>query len=261
MPKFDINGLSLHYQLKGEGEPLLLLHGLGSSSNEWAAQVEFFANRYQTITVDLRGHGQSDKPAGPYSMPMFAADVIALLDHLNIHSVHIVGLSMGGMIAFELALMIPDRTCSMTIVNSGPAVVPRTLKEHWSLLRRRLLVKFANMRKIGEVLAPRMLPQSEREADRQYVIEQWAKNDKAAYTHSFNAIVGWSVAERISEISCPSLIVASDNDYTPVAVKEAYMADMPNAELAVIKDAHHAVNFEHPEAFNQVLDAFLNKCG
>ena len=182
-----------------------------------------FASRYQTIVVDLRGHGQSDKPAGPYSMPMFAADVIALLDHLNINEVHIVGLSMGGMVAFELALAIPDRTLSMTIVNSGPAVVPRTLKERWFLWQRRLLVKFADMRKIGEVLAPRLLPHPEREADRQYVIEQWAKNDKAAYTHSFNAIVGWSVAERIGEIHCPSLIIASDNDYTPVAVKEAYL--------------------------------------
>jgi len=91
------------------------------------------------------------------------------------------------------------------------------------------------------------------------LIERWAENDKRAYLASFRAIMGWSVVERLGEIGCPVLVVAADQDYTPVAFKEAYAANLPHAELAVISDSRHLTPVDRPEQFNEALLAFLSK--
>lgn len=111
--------IALYYETHGDGAPLLLIHGLGSSTLDWAPQVAHFSERFRVITLDVRGHGRSDKPPGPYSVPIFAGDLVELLDALHIESAHLAGISMGGMIAFQLAVDAPQRVRSLTIVNSG----------------------------------------------------------------------------------------------------------------------------------------------
>src|SRR6266545_4358239 len=96
MPKVQCNDINLYYEVNGKGQPLLFIHGLGSSARDWESQVQEFSRTYQVITFDLRGHGQSDKPAGPYTMSMFASDAAALLKRLGIESANVVGLSLGG---------------------------------------------------------------------------------------------------------------------------------------------------------------------
>jgi pimeloyl-ACP methyl ester carboxylesterase len=190
-------------------------------------------------------------------MPLFARDVIALLDYLKIDKVHMVGLSMGGMIAFQLAVDYPQRFHSMTIVNSGPAVVPKTFKDRVGVWMRFIIVRTMGMRKMGETLAPRLFVDPDQENLRQTFIQRWAENDSRAYLDSLRAIVGWTVEDKIKNITLPTLIVASDQDYTPVSAKEAYIAKMQNVKLEVIPNAHHAVAGERPDAFNQVVDRFI----
>src|SRR5690349_17167122 len=103
MPFAKVNNVQLYYELDGDdSKPVVLfLHGLGSSVRDWEYQVTHFAQNYRVLLIDMRGHGRSEKPAGPYSMRQWAADVVALLDHLKIDKAHVVGLSMGGMIAFQ----------------------------------------------------------------------------------------------------------------------------------------------------------------
>lgn len=119
MPTINLENVSLYYEEQGAGEPLLLLHGLGSNGRSWEYQVEPFARQYRVIVPDVRGHGRSAKPTGPYSVSQFANDIFNLLDHLQIDRFHLVGLSMGGMIGFQMAVDRPERLKSMTIVNSG----------------------------------------------------------------------------------------------------------------------------------------------
>ena len=85
MPTTRSNGIDLHYETAGQGEPVLLLHGLGSRSEDWQLQVPALAERYRVVTADMRGHGRTSKPSGPYSVPMMAADVLGLLDLSLIH--------------------------------------------------------------------------------------------------------------------------------------------------------------------------------
>ena len=257
MPTFNNGDINLYYELMGEGDCLLLIHGLGSSTRDWEMQVPYFANKYRILTVDVRGHGRSDKPPGPYSVKQFADDIDVLLRGLAVPAAHIVGVSMGGMIAFQLAVDHPELVKSMVIVNSGPELIPRTFKEKLAIWQRFLILRFMGMRKMAEVLAPRLFIKEEQAALRQEFIERWAENDKRAYIDSMRALVGWSVMDQIGTIDAPVLVLTADEDYTPVSIKEAYLDKLPHARLLVIEDSRHATPLEQPDAFNTAVMDFL----
>ncbi len=258
MPILKIDHFEMHYKINGEGDPILFIHGLGSSGRDWQEQIPYFANRYQTITVDVRGHGESGKPTGPYSIPLFAEDIRKLLAALETPPVHTVGISMGGMIAFQMAVSKPEMVRSLVIVNSSPEFVVRNFKERLQVWERFMIVRLLGMRGMGKVLSKRLFPKPEHEEIRRIFVDRWAENDRRAYSEAMKAIVGWSVADRIAEIRFPTLIVASDQDYTTVAHKEAYTSKIPNAKLVVIEDARHAVTAERPAEFNTILDRFIH---
>jgi 3-oxoadipate enol-lactonase len=259
MPKLRVGEIDLYYETAGQGQPILFIHGLGSSGRDWDLQVALFAQHYQVVTLDMRGHGQSDKPPGPYNVPLFAADTAALIRSLRIDPAHIVGLSMGGMIAFQLAVSAPDLVKSLVIVNSGPELVLRTWKERLRGLQRLLIARLLGMRKMGQVLSKRLFPKPEQEELRRAIVERWAENDKRTYIDSTRGLVGWSVVDRLDAVRCPTLVIAADEDYTPVSLKEAYVAKMPQAELVIITDSRHATPIERPEEFNRALMTFLSK--
>ncbi|MEE8057395.1 MAG: alpha/beta hydrolase [Pseudomonadales bacterium] len=261
MPILNLDDIDLYYEIVGDGEPLLFIHGLGSSCRDWEQQVSFFANRYKVIVFDVRGHGKSNKPPGPYSIPLFATDTVKMLKALGISSAHIVGISMGGMIAFQLAVSQPEVVRSLVIVNSSPEFIVQTLKLRMQVWQRFLIVRLLGMRKIGKVLSKRLFPKAEQEELRAVFVERWAENDAKAYREAMAAIIGWSVADRIDDIGCPTLMIAADGDYTPVVVKEAYVERMAKAKLVVIEDSKHALPLEKPKEFNVVLEGFLAEQG
>ncbi|MFJ3482003.1 alpha/beta fold hydrolase [Pseudomonas sp. NPDC090202] len=257
MPYFEHDGCALHYETFGQGEPLLLVHGLGSSAQDWEYQIPALAARYWVIAVDVRGHGRSDKPHERYSIPGFSADIEALLDHLQTGPVHLVGLSMGGMIGFQLAVDQPPLLKSLCIVNSSPQVKVKSFSDFRQVAKRWVLARLVSMEAIGKGLGRNLFPKPEQAELREKVARRWAQNDKRAYLASFDAIVGWGVQEHLSRISCPTLIVTADRDYTPVALKQAYAALIRDARVVVIEDSRHATPLDRPDKFNQVLLEFL----
>lgn len=267
MPKLKVNDIELYYEVVGPeaGEGILFVHGLGSSGRDWEGQVPFFAERFRVVTADLRGHGRSEKPPGPYSMKMFAGDVAGLVEALGLGAVHVVGISLGGMVALQMAVDFPKLVKSLVIINSGPEVVVRTLRDRWQVFVRRAIVRVLGMRRMGEVLAGRLFPKEGQADLRAVFVERWAENDPKAYLATLNAIVGWSVTDRLGEIEARTLVVASDEDYTPVEDKEAYVRLMREAgqdvELVVIEDARHGVTVERPQEVNEVVMAFLRRGG
>ena len=259
MPTLLRNGFNMYYELVGEGVPLLLLHGLGSCAEDWELQLPAFARHFQVVAADMRGHGRSDKPPGPYSVPQMAGDVLGLLDALEIESTHIVGLSMGGMVAFQLVVSRPERVRSLVIVNSAPALVPRTAGEWLRVQQRLALARLFPPARSGQFLSQRLFPKPEQEEMRQQLIERWARNDRRAYLASMRALVGWSVMDQIGVIRQPVLVISGDRDYTPVESKRAYVTRLPNARLMVIEDSGHATPIDQSERFNAgVLDFLLS---
>jgi len=257
MPTLRTNGIDLTYETSGQGETVLFLHGLGSRSDDWQLQTPAFAARYRVLTADMRGHGRTSKPPGPYSVPMMADDVLGLLDALGIDAAHVVGLSMGGMIAFQLAANHPERVRSLVIVNSGPELVAHSLADRLRILQRLLLARLFNPERTAHFLGPRLFPKPEQAQLREMFIAQWAQNDPAAYRAAMRALVGWSVLDRVGGIACPALVVSGDRDYTPAATKAAYVAMMPNARLVVIEDSGHATPIDQADRFNDCVLDFL----
>ncbi|WP_341962905.1 alpha/beta hydrolase [Pseudomonas sp. RC10] len=257
MPYFERNGCSLHYQEFGQGSPVLLVHGLGSSAQDWEYQIPALVGQHRVIAVDVRGHGRSGKPRERYSIPGFSADIKALLDHLQPGPVHLVGLSMGGMIGFQLAVDHPQLLKSLTIVNSAPEVKIKSLSDVRQFAKRWLLARVFSMEAIGKALGKNLFPKPEQADLRHKIAKRWAQNEKHAYLASFSAIVGWGVQEKLSRIQCPTLVVTAKYDYTPVALKEVYVRLIHEAKLVVIEDSRHATPLDRPEEFNRALLEFL----
>ncbi len=258
MPTIRTKEMTFYYEEAGRGEPLLLLHGLGSSTADWVLQMEAFAAKYRVIAVDMRGHGRSTKPPGPYTIPMFAADTVNFLRALQIPAAHILGISLGGMIAFQLAVSSPEMVKSMVIVNSIPAMVVSGFADRWQLWQRSAIVELMGVRRMGEYLAPRLFPKPEQAELRQEMIQRWAQNDKQAYMAAMRSFVGWDVTDQLAAIDCPVLVISADEDYWPVADKEAYTAQIPQAQLLVIADSRHATPVDQPEIFNTAVLKFLS---
>jgi 3-oxoadipate enol-lactonase len=259
MPTLDVNGIRLAYEIAGSGTPLVFLHGLGSCAQDWEFQVAEFSNDYQVITLDLRGHGNSAKPRGPYHMRTFAADVAGLLGELGIDAAHVVGLSLGGGVAFQLAVSFPTLVKSLVIVNSAPDATIRTVRQRLLVAMRFAMVRVLGLRKVGAALAKNLFVGPELAGVRAVFLERFVRNDRDSYLASLRALIGWSVSAQIGSITCPTLVIAADNDYTPVTLKEEYVAKIPGAKLTIVPNSRHALPVEKPERFNAVLRAFLEE--
>ncbi|MDO8688043.1 MAG: alpha/beta hydrolase, partial [Dehalococcoidales bacterium] len=120
--KAKVNGSSIHYEITGSGKTIILIHGLGGNSQRWETLVPALSRHYRVLTWDVRGHGQSDKSEGDYSVKLFASDLAAVLEKQQIRSAFVLGHSMGGIIALRFALDFPN-LCSALIVSSSTAEV------------------------------------------------------------------------------------------------------------------------------------------
>jgi pimeloyl-ACP methyl ester carboxylesterase len=255
-----IRDLDVHYEIAApeRGNPVLCIHGLGSSTEDWQPQIAALARQHTVITYDVRGHGESGKPRGRYSVKQFAEDAAALIEHLEPGRVDVLGISMGGMIALQLAVDFPQLVRSLIIVNSGPEMVLRTGKQRVAIYQRFFIVRMLGMRKMGQVLASKLLPKPEHAAARATFITRWARNEPGAYLRSLRALIGWSVVDRLTSIACPTLIVSADQDYSPIAYKEHYRKLIPGAQLVVVPDSRHLLPIERPEEFNRIVVEFLD---
>ncbi|HEV2685946.1 MAG TPA: alpha/beta fold hydrolase, partial [Actinomycetota bacterium] len=115
MPSVDSGGAEIYYETAGEGDPLVMIMGLGADSRGWAMQTNVFAERYQLVLIDNRGVGKSSVPPGPYTIKQMAADTLAVMDDVGIERPHVLGVSLGGAIAQELALAAPERVRSLAL--------------------------------------------------------------------------------------------------------------------------------------------------
>jgi len=134
----DSNGCKIYYQVKGEGNPLVLLMGFGADGDVWALHVEEYQKHFKCIILDNRGVGKSDQPLGPYSTEMMADDTIAVMDHLGLDVVQVAGISMGGAIAQSLALNHPQRVKSLCLISTWPSFnnYAKTVYENLKKIRR-----------------------------------------------------------------------------------------------------------------------------
>lgn len=259
MPMLPLEGVSLHCDTAGDGTPVLLLHGLGSSGRDWTLVAPRLAARHRLFIPDARGHGRSETPPGRYGVPLFAKDLAALCDALGLRQVHVVGLSMGGMMGFQLAVDRPELVRSLVVINSGPEVKARTLRRKLDFALRFVVLHVFGPMRMAKILAPRLFPKPEQAELRQLVLDTIGHNEPDVYRRATRGLLGWSVLERLKDITCPVLVLHSERDYTPLAEKQAYVDLLPDARLQVLSDSGHAAPLDQPERVAEAVETFLRE--
>ena len=257
MPTIESNNVISSYQKQGAGPAIVLIHGLGSSSLDWAPQIEALEKDYTVVVPDLYGHGQSMSVPQSLTISDFADQVAAILDHEGLGAAHIVGLSLGGAAAFQFAVQRPELVKSLVIINSRANFRPSGWRENMTVLSRGLISRLLGMKVFSRVLAKKLFPNSEQL--QQLLQTRFVKNKPQNYRQCMRALLNWSAESSLQSITCPVLIVASEYDYYPLDDTKAYMTKLDNAQLVVIEGAHHAVTLEKPMAFNRVLMDYLRQ--
>lgn len=256
MPYFQSDQIRQHYRVVGQGETLVLLHGLGSSGADWAFQVKALSPNFRLIAPDLRGSGLSDAPAGPYRIDRFASDVWELLDSLGESHVHLLGFSMGGAVALEMALQRPKQIGRVMTINSLPCYRVNTWRKWLEVFGQLTLVRALGLRRTASMVGKRMFPAPHQQAMRERVTSVVGGLPQQQYLHSVRALIGWSAIDRLHELDVPMLMLAAEHDYTPLAEKHQY-AQRSGSQIAVVRGSRHGTPFDAIDASNACALAFF----
>jgi pimeloyl-ACP methyl ester carboxylesterase len=257
---FDSNGVKIHYVVEGQGEPVLLIHGFTSSiEGQWGTPgiIKALAKDYRVIALDNRGHGKSDKPHDPkqYGTEM-VEDAVRLLDHLKIDKAHVVGYSMGGMIACKLLATHPDRLLSATLGGSGGIREGATPRRYEVLADS--LEQGKGFGPLIEALTPPGTPKPTEEQVQQINRRLEANNDTKALAAVVRGMKGLAVADdQLKANRVPTLALIGEIDPLKKGVDDI-KDRLANLKVVVIDGADHITAFNRPE-FVKELQAFLDK--
>ena len=262
MPSVRVRDIQIFYQDVGEGDPVLLIMGFGGDHLAWAMQMADFAARHRVIAFDNRGVGQSDAPDAPYTTRMMADDALGLMDALGVDSAHVLGVSMGGMIAQELVLSRPDRVRSLHLACTfgRPDPYMLALNSAWREMRIGL-GRESTLRTLGLWLfSPTTY------AERPELIEALLQTSLAnpypqsliGFLRQGEAVAAHDALERLGAIRCPTLVsVAEDDILVPPRFAREIVARIPGAELRTIPAAGHGYFLERPDLFNELSLEFI----
>lgn len=245
------------YTQRGQGTPVLLVHGLGSSSRDWEPQMNDLSRVASVWALDLRGHGESDLLNRPLLLGELADDVAEFIRAMGIQGCMLVGISMGGMISFDLMARYPQLVSGMVAINSAPSFPVDRWSIRLRLAFRLSVLRLLGMRNMSRLIARNLFPHPYQLPLRQQLVDSFSKNDLRSYRYAVGAIAGWSSVPAINQVDLPILVVTGDRDYTPIAFKKAYCDELLNAELAVVCDSGHATPLDQPEQMNMLLRRFL----
>jgi pimeloyl-ACP methyl ester carboxylesterase len=262
MPTADVNGQTLYYELHGEdGEPLLAVMGLAANTLAWTLQMQPFGERHRALFFDNRDVGQSSMAGGPYDIADMARDALALADELELESFHLVGVSMGGAIAQEMALAAPERvqTLTLAVTFAGAGAWALKLNELWSDRR----AKQTREQHVDELM---LLTLSEEFFDnaemvgymRTMMLSDPNPQSSEAFARQLHASSRHDARDRLGSLPMPVHVIGAEWDIlVPVWKSQELAGLIPGAELTVIERAPHGLQVERAEEFNRAVLDFI----
>ena len=265
MPSANLNGIDLYFEESGSGQPLLLIAGLSGNTQGWATLEPVLAKHFQVIAFDNRGAGRSSSPNGPYTTADMAQDAVALLDHLGLGRVDVIGHSMGGMIAQELALTHPERVGRLVLL-ATQARPNSTILEPWLDHWVQACERGEDPRGVMLFLMPWFLTPAFMANHEQVeaALTEWVNDPypasalglaaQAAACRSHNTF------DRLARIAAPTLVLVGAEDIvTPVSCSRELAEHIPGARLQVLTNGGHIPDAEYPAEVSNALLQFLTK--
>jgi 3-oxoadipate enol-lactonase len=253
-----VKPVEVHYTIEGpHGAPVLVLSGsIGSTEDMWLPQREALSGEYRVISYDHRGHGKSPVPDGPYSVEELAADVLALLDRLQIEKTHFCGLSMGGAVGMWLGRYHPHRMDQLVLAcTSAYFGSPEFWAERAGHARTDGMEWIADF-SLGRWLTEEFIETNPETAER--VRTMIANTPADGYANACAALGEWDFANELPELPTPTLIIAGAQDpAAPPDHARDIAARAPRSKVAVLDGAAHLANVERPVEFNDLLRAHL----
>jgi pimeloyl-ACP methyl ester carboxylesterase len=256
MHNIRVNGTRIRFVDAGKGQPILLLHGLGGSHDDWRMQIPEFAERYRVIVPDLRGFGGSERRE-PFTIQQHARDVMATLSELSIERAHVVGLSMGGAIAIELALRAPRAVRSLVLINSAPGFTLTNWQRRRMAWLRVLVALVLGVEGVARVFGQGMFPARNQGRLRRRFIRRASHTSRWVYLATLRTLTRWNAESRLAAIRAPTLVVGAQHDFTTSAEKRRWCAQIPGARFIEITGSHHHTELDSPDRLNRVVLTYL----
>lgn len=263
MPHAQVNGIQIHYREAGQGFPIVLIHGFTGNLRNWALQIPVLTRELRTVSLDLRGHGHSDKPTRPedYLLEPMRDDVYGLMQHLGIGECYLAGHSMGGMIAQQLILSHPETFRALVLIDTA-AEIPDGLRT----TERARLVEIAREQGMESVFEEQLRtnPMADQLRAQPQFLETWRQQflltSREAYLYCAQALSNREpILDRLPAIRVPTLVICGENDEPFVGPSRRIHERIAGSQLAMIKDAGHTPQMERTEEFNRVLADFLSR--
>ena len=262
MPFVESQGLRIHFEVTGRrsAPPVLMIQGLGASKHAWNLQRAALALRWRTVALDNRGSGRSSRPIAPFTLEDLADDALRVLDAAGVGDAHVVGASMGGVVAHILAVRNPDRVRSLVLACTSCRQHPwrEDLLREWSTTARGRGLLDVGRGAAQWVMGPRSFRRAVPALG--WLGPLAVLRPRDSFASQVDAILATdpSIADRLSEVTAPTLVVVGNQDIlTPRGDSEELAERIPGAELVVISGAAHGLMVEHAGTFNSVLVDFL----
>lgn len=256
MPSFYNEQFSLHYLERGQGEPLVLIHGLGCSGADWAFQVAALEKRFRVIIPDLPGSGHSPPPRDVYTIAGCASALWSLLDHLDVSRTNIIGFSLGGAVALEMAAQRPASVPRLGLINSLATYRTDDWRKRLEAHVSATLVRLLGMRRAAWLLALRLFPDPWQRSIRRHAAAAVGAVPASTYLGLGLALAHWAIIDRLDRLKSRILLIAAEHDFTPLAEKRELAARL-NADIVVVRGSRHGTPFDSVEATNASLLALL----
>ncbi|MFY9212274.1 MAG: alpha/beta hydrolase [Aestuariivita sp.] len=251
----------LSFDRLGDGPPVVFLHGIGGNRFQWRNQLEAFGNRFTAISWDARGYGASDDYKGELSFVDFSADLLRLLDHLNVDKAHLVGLSMGARILLDFAPDNLSRIATLTLCDffyGFDESLTDEKREEFITLRQKPLLEGKTLTDLAPALVASLLAPNPPAAVRQRLITSIEALHVDSYLKTLAATLRYNRSAALSRLTLPvQMIYGALDRLTPPSIGEGALGKLPDGRLAVIPGAGHLSNIEDPAAFNDILAGFL----
>lgn len=274
MPQISVNNVTIDYHRIGLGEPIILIAGLGLDHLCWLYQIPFLQQYFQVIVFDNRGMGKSSDSSGSYSIKMMADDTVSLLQYLDIDKAHVLGYSMGGMIAQEIAINYPKHVkklilCS-TFAKHQPfsEMITKNLKDLLSKNMKNGIKDFTHSLSFStlyDLFIQQIFSKEFLQTNQEIVMQTLSQYlSTHSYVETFfkqlYAIYHHDTLHRLSQITAETLILNGDSDtLVPLNCARNLAENIAQSSLVTVKNANHVFHFEQPDRFNQLIVDFLTK--